>query len=127
MRRADLVPTLRNAIERDPTLLLVLLQGSQARGDARPNSDIDLIVDAADSDPDHLRGVAQQVQGAVGRPVQIIRLADARANAPTTLLDALNVGVAVLDRGQSLDLLRAEKPAIEDASAIELTELRQKA
>jgi predicted nucleotidyltransferase len=53
---------------------LAVLIGSAARGELREHSDIDLLVDLADSDwreRDRLRG---RLSGAIGRPVDLVSL-----------------------------------------------------
>jgi predicted nucleotidyltransferase len=121
-----LVDRLRVILGADPTLTLVLLHGSRARGGARPDSDIDLIVDAWDSSNEHLLGIGHQIQDKLGITVEIAPLADERMHAPAMLLDALDHGVAVIDRADAYAHLHASRHAIE-ADALSETASRREA
>ncbi|MCD7973297.1 MAG: nucleotidyltransferase domain-containing protein [Candidatus Azobacteroides sp.] len=44
MKRPEIIEKLRNKIAELPTKVTIILFGSEARGDARPDSDIDLLI-----------------------------------------------------------------------------------
>ena len=74
------------------------LFGSVARGTEGPESDVDVaILDAGvtKASTDHLLDLAAELEAALGRPVQIVRL----ENAPPDLVHrVLRDGVLLLDR-----------------------------
>jgi predicted nucleotidyltransferase len=112
-QRDRLVQQLRRALGQDPTLRLVVLHGSRARRNPRPDSDIDLVVDALDSDSGHLLGLAHLVQEACGVMAQVSRLAEEREAGPAMLLDVVDQGIAIIDREGAMQQLREQRPTIE--------------
>jgi predicted nucleotidyltransferase len=71
---SELVAALRSALQGRTEIRLALLFGSQARGQAQDDSDVDLAVDAPGVDTLTL---AAELGQAVGRDVQIVALCDA--------------------------------------------------
>jgi predicted nucleotidyltransferase len=80
--RDALIARLRREIGAPPGLRLVVLFGSEARGEARADSDIDLAVAGRDLD---LFGLAGALSAALDREVDVVLLAD----APVPLLESL--------------------------------------
>jgi predicted nucleotidyltransferase len=68
---ADLLAGIRNALRTEPSLRTVILFGSVARGDDRPNSDIDLAVSPVPSPAAALR-FRGKVSASTGRRVDLV-------------------------------------------------------
>ncbi len=71
--RTELIETLRGVLENRRDVHLALLFGSTARGCARPNSDVDVAVEAPEVD---LGTLAADLSQAVGLEVDVVDLRD---------------------------------------------------
>lgn len=92
-----LVSSLRGALRTEPNVRLGVLYGSTARGDADPDSDVDLLVALADGRSERAAALADRLSAASGREVQILRLSDAERN-PVLLAAAVEDGRVLVDR-----------------------------
>ncbi len=105
--RAAIVAVLQEALETAPgDVVSAYLYGSQARGEAREGSDVDVGVLLARRPEPTLRGTARQLEStleaALRRPVQVVVL----NAAPSDLVHrVLRDGVVVLDRDRPARLL----------------------
>ena len=91
---AALLAALKAALSGRVDVRLALLFGSQARGTARPDSDVDIAVDAPGLDTLEL---SADLGAVVGREVQIVDLRD----AGHALMQALLRESVVLHQGQA--------------------------
>ena len=82
MTRDELIARLRREIGAPPGLRLALLFGSEARGEARADSDIDLAVAGRDVD---LCALAGSLSASLDREVDVVALGD----VPVPLLESL--------------------------------------
>ena len=103
MQREELEQVLRDTVASAPAeVLAVYLYGSQARGAARPDSDVDVGVLLATPAPARLGGPASEVQAsverAVKRPVDLVVLNSASADLVHRVL---RDGVLLLDRDRA--------------------------
>jgi uncharacterized protein len=115
------------ALRAEPAIRLALLFGSQARGTARPDSDVDLAV-LADPGFDHL-GLGLDLERLVGRPVDVIDLRHAEAFPLRQAL--LRDGVILTQRpgeggwwlSQTITELELDRPGFERMSRAYLARL----
>lgn len=106
MAAREIVDTLSAALAAAPAeLVAAYLYGSQARGTARPGSDVDLgiLLDARPAPT--LKGVARDLEGsleaALRRPVQAVVLNTA---SPDLIHRVLRDGIILLDRDRAARL-----------------------
>ena len=102
-----------------PKVRLAVVYGSVARGDDRPDSDVDLLVSLAREDAHTTASLAASLGEELGRRVQVVSLA-AAAHAPLLLLDAVREGRVLVDRdGEWPALTRRERQLERKAAAAE--------
>jgi predicted nucleotidyltransferase len=94
----SLLSMLRRALRTEPNVRLAVLYGSLARGDDRPDSDVDLLVSLREDRADAGVKLAVRVERAVGRSVDVARLNRVEDTAPLLLLQAMDEGRVLLDR-----------------------------
>lgn len=111
-RHWALLTELRHALRTEPNVRLAVVYGSVARGDARADSDIDLLVEFADDHPTAAVALAVRLERAVGRELDIARLGRVEPRAPLLVLQALDEGRVVLDRDGRWPELMERHPAI---------------
>jgi predicted nucleotidyltransferase len=112
-----LLRALTRALRTEPNVRLAVLYGSTARGEDRLDSDVDLLVEFALDASRVERALAIRLERAVGRHVDVARLQSARHTAPLLVLQALDEGRVIVDRGGRWDSLTRERPRIEKAAA----------
>jgi predicted nucleotidyltransferase len=78
---------------------LAVMYGSIARGDDRPDSDLDLLVSFAREEAQTAASLAIGLGDEIGRRVQVVSLATAR-RTPLLLLDILREGRVLVDRDE---------------------------
>lgn len=90
---------LRQALETTPVVVTAWLFGSQARGTARPDSDLDLaVLLEAGADPMARFDVQAQLSSALGREVDLVRFDQVPADVAHRIL---REGVLLVDRDPS--------------------------
>lgn len=114
----ELLSRLRRALRTEPNVRLAVLFGSFARGDDRPDSDLDLLVALADHGIGKMGYLTLRLSTATGREVELIELEQAR-RAPFLLLEILTYGRVLVDREDVWARLRAEQPLIRRRAARE--------
>ena len=118
--RWPLLAHLIRALRTLPHVSLAILYGSFARGEERLDSDIDVLVRFRD-DTIHARAlVAERLEGAVGRRVQLVSIEDA---PPLLLADVLRDGRVLVDRDDEWPRLKAQEHRIEREAAAAEREL----
>ena len=115
-RTWPLLASLRQALRTEPTVSLVVLFGSQARGDDRSGSDVDLLVRLRSGS--NGRALASRLSEKLGLHVQVVLLEDAR-RAPRFLAEVMREGRLMIDRHEAWPALLAERERIERAAARE--------
>jgi predicted nucleotidyltransferase len=115
--RWPLLASLIRALRTLPHVRLAVLYGSLARGEERSDSDIDVLVRFRE-DTIHARAlVAERLERAVGRRVQLVSIDDA---PPLLLADVLRDGRVLVDRDGDWPRLKAtERRVREKAKAAE--------
>ena len=96
-RRWPLVRALLRELRTLPAVRLAVLFGSVARGTESPESDLDILVRLRSDGVDERAHVAERLEAAAGRSVQIVQLGDAES-APSLLLAVLQDGRVLVDR-----------------------------
>ncbi len=114
-RAWPLLSELRFAMRTEPALRLAVLFGSQARGDARPSSDIDLVARVKDSV--RMREVHRRLEEKLGKSIHLVDLDDVR-HAPLLFAEALRDGRVLVDRYLEWPGLKRELPAAEEAASV---------
>lgn len=104
-RRWPLIGSLIQELRTLPNVRLATLFGSAARGDDWPQSDLDVLVQLRNDGAHERAQVAERLEAASGRPVQLVRLEDAHA-APSLLADALRDGRVLVDREEGWPKLK---------------------
>lgn len=119
-----LLAALREALRSERSVRLAVLVGSAARGALRPASDVDLLVELTDATWPARYRLAERLQDAVGRPVDLISLGAATQDA--MLLDtALREGRVLVDRDGRWPTLLAGRARTRRAAARAAKELRR--
>lgn len=111
-----LLAELRAALRTEPSVRFAALFGSQARGDAGPASDIDLLVDTKDGA--RLREVARRLEMKVGRSVHAVGLSEAE-RSPMLLAEVLREGRVLVDRDGAWRELRRGQSRVERAARLQ--------
>jgi uncharacterized protein len=102
-----------------PNVRLAVVYGSVARGDDRPDSDVDLLVSLAREDAHTAASLAASLGEELGRRVQMVSL-DVAGRAPLLLLDVVREGRVLVDRdGEWLTLTRRDRQLEREAAATE--------
>jgi predicted nucleotidyltransferase len=107
-------PLLRSLVEvlrTQPHVRLAVLFGSLARGDEQPGSDLDVLVRLRDDTYLARAGLAELLEEASGRRVQLVSLLQAQESA-LLLADVLHDGRVLVDREGDWPVLRRREPAI---------------
>lgn len=108
---------LTRALRTEAGVRIAVLYGSVARGDDRQDSDVDLLVDLREDTGRAALGLMDRLERGLGRPVDIARLPRVRETSPLLLLQALDEGRLLVDRGGTWPALRAERDAVAAAAA----------
>jgi predicted nucleotidyltransferase len=109
----DLLATLRRALRTEPNVRLAVLYGSAARGDDREDSDADVLVSFASPHPSARLSLAVHLERALDRHVDVARLDLVDESAPLLLLQVVNEGRVIVDRGDEWRGIQARHAEIE--------------
>jgi predicted nucleotidyltransferase len=104
-----LLSSLTRALRTEPNVRLAVLYGSAARGDDRPDSDVDLLVDLSEDRPDAGVKLALRLERALGRRVDVVRLGRVRGRSPLLVLQVLDEGRVLVDRDGRWPALKARR------------------
>jgi predicted nucleotidyltransferase len=100
LRRAwPLLAALRRTLRAEQNVRFALLFGSAATGVGTHASDVDVLVDLRDGSLERVVDLNVKLTAAIGRPVDLVRLEDARRE-PAFLAAALGNGRVLIDREQ---------------------------
>jgi predicted nucleotidyltransferase len=115
----ELLSTVVSWLRTRPNARLAVVYGSVARGDDRPDSDIDLLVSLAREDAHTSASLAASLGEELGRRVQVVSLEAAR-RTPLLLLDVVREGRVLVDRnGEWPTVTRRERQLEREAAAAE--------
>ncbi|HEX3254929.1 MAG TPA: nucleotidyltransferase domain-containing protein [Gaiellaceae bacterium] len=108
-----LLAALREALRTEPAVRLAVLFGSRARGDDRPDSDVDLMVALRrESEPSAL---ASRLTDRTGLRIHVVRLDDAE-RTPILLAEVVREGRVLVDRESIWPALIERAPTIARAA-----------
>lgn len=110
-RRWPLIGGLIQELRTLPNVRLATLFGSVARGDDWPKSDLDVLVQLRNDGVRERAQVADHLEAASGRAVQLVSLEDA-LGAPSLLAGALHDGRVLVDREGGWQRLKRREPEI---------------
>ena len=110
-RRWPLIRGLIQELRTLPNVRLATLFGSTARGDDSPGSELDVLVQLRNDGLDERAQVAERLEAASGRPVQLVSLEDA-LGAASLLAAAHSDGRVLVDREGGWQTLKSREPAI---------------
>lgn len=122
-----LLSVLRHTLRTERGVRLAVVFGSVARGDDRPGSDIDLLVELAGEDSFNAVRLASRLSRGLRRDVQTALVDDLRQRHPTLLATILREGRVVVDRDASWPRLQAKREQIERDASREALETRRRA
>lgn len=88
---------LRNALRTEHNVRKAVLFGSLARGTGDATSDVDILVDLADSDLDRIIDLKSKLAEITGRRVDVVRREDAETE-PVLMLEIADEGRVLIDR-----------------------------
>jgi len=103
---------LRSALRTEPNVRFAAVFGSVARGDAREGSDVDLLVDLADSSWTRHQPLNTRLERQFDRSVELVLLARVREENPSLLVDVLREGRVLVDRDGVWSELRRQEPSL---------------
>lgn len=121
-----LLTRLRAVLRTERNVRLAVLFGSVATGDARDDSDVDLVVSLTSGGPGELAALRRRLQDVLGRSVQLVPLEDA-ARFPSLLADVLEDGRPLIDRDDEWAELTASGELTIRRARREETALRRRA
>ncbi len=112
VRRAwPLLWALRSALRTEPNVRFALLFGSAATGSDTQASDVDVLVDLRDGSLERVTDLAAKLTALAGRPIDLVRLADAETDA-LFLADAIADGRVLVDRERLWQRLRRRERSL---------------
>lgn len=110
-----LLSRLRSLLRTERNVRFAALFGSRARGDERPDSDIDLLVLLDDDAVSRQFDLERRLEGALSLPVQVVTVDDAR-HAPLLLASAIEDCRVLVDRDGGWRMLQSDYPSIARAA-----------
>ncbi len=109
--RWPLLAALRRALRTEPNIRLAVLFGSAARGEDGPDSDVDVLVELRDPGRFRMMELEDRLAGALSRPVDLVRLGDARRDQ-LLLSEILADGRVLVDRDELWPELTSQRDSI---------------
>lgn len=121
-----LLGALVESLRTQPNVRLAVLFGSLARGDEGPGSDLDVLVRLRCDDHFARAEVAERLESASGRRIQLVSLEQAR-EAVLLLADVLEDGRVLVDRDGDWPRLRRRATQLRRHAAAEREQLEREA
>jgi predicted nucleotidyltransferase len=109
---------LRQLLRTEPNVALAVVFGSFARGEAHPESDVDVVVALRRDDPLGLERLRGRLQPHLRRPLQLVALSDVERSA-SMLHEVLRDGRVLVDRERRWAGMQARRAAIARAADAE--------
>jgi predicted nucleotidyltransferase len=117
---------LRRVLRTEPNVALAVVFGSFARGEAQPDSDLDVVIALRRLDPLGLERLRRRLQPHVRRPLQLVALSDVERSA-SLLYEVLRDGRVLVDRAGQWTGMQARRAAITSAADAEGLRLAEEA
>jgi predicted nucleotidyltransferase len=111
-----LLAELREGLRTEPSVRLAVLFGSQARGDAGPASDIDLLVRTKEGT--RLGEVVPRLEATDGRRLHAVTVTEAE-RSPLLLAEVLRDGRVLIDRDDAWPELKRSRSRVERDARLE--------
>jgi predicted nucleotidyltransferase len=121
-----LLGRLRALLRTERNVRLAVLFGSRARGDERPDSDIDILVELEEDTVSRRMELVDRLEAALDLPVQIVTVRVAR-RAPVLLADVIEDGRVLVDRNEGWARLVGDYPAVSRVAVVADAALRERA
>ena len=115
LRAWPLLGRLRALLRTERNVRMAVLYGSRARGDERPDSDVDLLVVLDDDAISRQVALERRLEEALGLSVHLTVVVDAR-RAPLLLVSAIEDGRVLVDRDGDWQALQADYLSIARAA-----------
>ena len=96
-RHWPLLSAMRAGLRTEPNVAFAMVYGSVARGDDRPDSDVDLLVELRQHSPDRMVELQGRLEQALGRKVDVLSTEAAMSNE-LLLTMAVDEGRVMVDR-----------------------------
>lgn len=110
-----LIAAVAETLRTERNVRLAVIFGSVARGEAREDSDVDVIVALAQERPMFAQYLSARLEQRLGREVDVISIERLRERNPALLSTAIDDGRPVVDRDGLWHRLLAERATIERA------------
>jgi predicted nucleotidyltransferase len=117
---------LRALLRTERSVRLAVLFGSRARGDERPDSDVDLLIDLKEDTLSRRMELVDRLEAALSLPVQVVPVRVAR-RVPVLLADAIEDGRVLVDRNEGWAELVRDYPAVSRAAVVADAALHERA
>jgi uncharacterized protein len=118
-----LLGRLRALLRTERNVRFAALFGSRARGDERPDSDIDLLVVLDDDSVSRQFDLERRLEAALSLPVQVVTVDDAH-HSPLLLASAIEDCRVLVDRAGGWRMLQSDYPSVVRAAEVADAALR---
>lgn len=112
----ELLSALTRAFRTEANVELAVLYGSAARGDEHSGSDVDVLVGFRDDASASTSALARRLEERLPKPVDVALLSRVRRESPLLLLQAIDEGRVLVDRGALWAELRAQRETVARAA-----------
>ena len=123
----DLLGTLTRAFRTEPNVNLAVLYGSTARGSEHRHSELDILVAFRDDTQASTAMLARRLEGHTGVSVDVASLSHIRKMSPLLLLQVIDEGRVLVDRGHIWEELRRARETIARAARRQMERGRRQA
>jgi predicted nucleotidyltransferase len=122
-----LLNALTQAFRTEPNVNLAVLYGSAARGSEHAHSDIDILIDFRDDAEASTAVLARRLEERIGVTVDVASLSRVRKKSPLLLLQVIDEGRVLVDRGDTWETLRRARETISRAARRQMDRGRKQA
>ena len=116
---------LQDALRTEPNVAAGILFGSVARGDDRPSSDVDILVELRKDTPTEAIRLQERLSQALDTRVQVTRASSAELT-PEILLSVLDDGRPLVDRSNAWPRLTSRRNGLRRAAAARVAKANER-